>query len=682
MKCEECSLDQASLVCEECDQLFCPKCDEFIHKGGKRRLHTRPPACFACRSLASVSCLTCGIQACKSCEWRHELHLTKSLKQFKSIAVLWDISRNTSGKFLVSDGLAYIEKRFGTVKVVQLYSDGWGRDKNNDYCVNVFRMKPSDQILLDLTILVNSGIKQILVFFDGEEEVRGKFRCMKDRRCVIKFFSSMGELAPVNTSETAETRSILMQEARAGILEFTKDEILGKIMRWHSCGSIQAKSILKSLLSSQVLRKKKYEINDLKIIYFSLKFPNFSKDLIQYIIASLNNEEISSTKQNILKKLQSVFNIKLEENDWKSLKYSNFYHKRSASLSKSSENFYAKKGKICLNGKNYEALDTYTQDVFNVKNSALWRDFCKFCDDYFENINQKLVPMGRYGLVLLIKNFGPVSLKYLSKGKLVYMINLALRQNYLSFYKTFLIKKQKIFIFSSFLSSKLNHIKNCIVSVIGTFKSIHLSQLRKQLKKFYNLSINLQEFGYENLTELIQNTPELILDNQTLKVNETAGESIRLLSNFIISIVLQNQYSISLTDLHSHFISLMPSQVSWKEGEFHFLIQFIQRFCSREVLVYEDSTNEIQLMYKMDSEEQNADLDCFRPETYQRLNERHEFIRHELVNDDNSTDLIKNSQRSKRFANIRVSADKDQKPDLKDSSNSCLSSPSTPSNPE
>ena len=677
MKCEECLLDQASLVCEECDQLFCHKCDEFIHRGGKRKLHTRPPACFACRSLASISCVSCGIQACKGCEWRHELHLTRSLSQFKSVAVLWDINRNTSGKFLVREGLAEIEKRSGMVKVVQLYSDGWGRDKNNDYCVNVFRMKPSDQILLDLTILVNSGVKQILVFFEGEEEVRGKFRCLKDRRCVVKFFSSIRELAPVNCYETAESKYFLIQEAEAGLLEFTKDEIIGKVMRWHSCGLIQAKSILKSLLSCQVLSKKKYTINDLKIIYYSLKFPFFSKELLHYTIACLNYEEISSTKRNILNKLESVFNIKLEKNDWKSFKYSNFGHRRSGSLSKSFENFYAKKDKICLNGKDVEGLDTYTQDVFDIKSSALWKDFCKFCDDYFGNNGQKLVPMGRYGLILLIRHRGPASLKYLSKGKLVYMINLAIRQNYLSFYKSCLARKQKPCVLSSFLSSKLNHVVDCIVSVTGTFQSIHLAQLRSKLKRFHYLSINIQEFGFGNLTELIQSTPELTLDNQTVKLNENACESIRLLSNFIVSIVLQNQYSISLADLHSHFMSLMPSQVSWVEGDFHFLIQFIQRFCSREVLHCEDSGNEIQLVYKMDSEGKSQDLDSSRAETYQKLHERHE-----LINDDNSTGLIKSSQRSKKFANIRISAGKEEKSEAKDSNNSCLSSPSTPSDPE
>ena len=283
--------------------------------------------------------------------------------------------------------------------------------------------------------------------------------------------------------------------------------------------------------------------------------------------------------------------------------------------------------------------------------------------------------MGRFGLILVIRHLGPDSLKYLTKGKLIYMINLALRENFLTFYKSFLTIKQNSLISSPYLVSKLNHIKNCIVLATETFKAIHLSQLRQVLRKFYYVSLNLRELGYENLTELIQSTPELSLASQCIKLNENNGESIRFLSNFIISIVLQNQYCISLTDLHSHFLALMPSQVSWKEGEFRFLIQFIQRYCSREVTVCQDSQNEIQLIYKLDSEENSPPLPLPRAEACQHLP-----LRPDLLNDDNSPVAHKPSQRSSRFANISVQAEK--KPEGRDSNNSCLSSPSTPSNPE
>ena len=561
------------------------------------------------------------------------------------------------------------------VKVVKLYSDGWGRDLNNDYTVNLVRIRPAEQILLDLSIIVNSGIKQVLVFFEDEEEVRGKLKYFKGNRCVMKFFRGISELAPaVKTFEANDTKSILMQEASKGRLEFTKDEILGKIMRGHSCDLTQAKSVLSSLLCSQVLCKKKYEINELKIVLFSLRLPHYTQNLLKFSLSSLQYDEISLTKANILSRLSSVFNVKVTKTDWKSFKHQNLAHRRSGSSFESSENFYIKKGKICLFGRNYEGLDSYAQDVFAIKSSALWRDFCTFCDDYFQGPSRRLLPMGRFGLVLAVRRLGPDSLRYLTKGKLVYMVNLALRENFLTFYKSCLTIKHNSLIASPYLVSKLNHIKNCIVSATETFKRIHLSQLRQVLRKFHYVALNLQELGYGNLTELVQSTLELSLEAQVVKLNDNNGESIRFLSNFIVSVVLQNQYSISLTDLHSHFVALMPRQASCKEGDFRFLVQFIQRYCSREVMVCQDASAEVQLVYKMDSEENNQSFACSRPEAVNDLHDRGE-----PVNDDNS-DLSKSAHRGRRFSNIRILPDK--KPEGKDSNNSCLSSPSTPSNPE
>ena len=57
MNCEECSIEQAyqaTLLCRECDQLFCGKCDIIIHSRGKRRTHSRQIVCYNCRSAAST----------------------------------------------------------------------------------------------------------------------------------------------------------------------------------------------------------------------------------------------------------------------------------------------------------------------------------------------------------------------------------------------------------------------------------------------------------------------------------------------------------------------------------------------------------------------------------------------------------------------------------------------------
>ena len=57
-----------------------------------------------------------------------------------------------------------------------------------------------------------------------------------------------------------------------------------------------------------------------------------------------------------------------------------------------------------------------------------------FFDEYFSKHYREGIPMGKYGCALLIKLVGPESLKFLSLGKLIYLINQALSDDYLRYY--------------------------------------------------------------------------------------------------------------------------------------------------------------------------------------------------------------------------------------------------------
>lgn len=92
MNCEECTNIPAKLICCECDQALCPRCDEAIHRGGKRKTHSRQVICHNCRTLALHLCNTCQTSFCNSCRGLHSDHNLTAILPACKIAVFWDLN--------------------------------------------------------------------------------------------------------------------------------------------------------------------------------------------------------------------------------------------------------------------------------------------------------------------------------------------------------------------------------------------------------------------------------------------------------------------------------------------------------------------------------------------------------------------------------------------------------------
>eukprot|EP00808_Paulinella_micropora_P015009 g26124.t1 len=96
--CEECDVKKASRKCEDCDQVFCATCDTKIHLKGKRSRHQRADwspapvasarACEECdENAATWQCSECDMVFCPDCEayihmkGRRAMHTRQKLSQ-------------------------------------------------------------------------------------------------------------------------------------------------------------------------------------------------------------------------------------------------------------------------------------------------------------------------------------------------------------------------------------------------------------------------------------------------------------------------------------------------------------------------------------------------------------------------------------------------------------------------
>ena len=128
MKCEECCSSEACFLCIECDQALCKSCEENLHKGGKRRNHSRPLVCRSCKNQAVMQCISCIQNLCQVCYPPHSIHGLKAIAAQKRVGVFWDVSscrpsRSEDIQMLITE----INQKVGPPEFIKSYGDPWGK---------------------------------------------------------------------------------------------------------------------------------------------------------------------------------------------------------------------------------------------------------------------------------------------------------------------------------------------------------------------------------------------------------------------------------------------------------------------------------------------------------------------------------------------------------------------------
>ena len=120
MNCEECMATESQFICLECEELLCEKCDTVIHRGGKRKSHSRLISCSSCKSQALQECSDCGSRSCLSCSSMHMNHNTRPITISKSLALFWDITYFTSQGSSFDELIHEVSQRISAPSYIQM----------------------------------------------------------------------------------------------------------------------------------------------------------------------------------------------------------------------------------------------------------------------------------------------------------------------------------------------------------------------------------------------------------------------------------------------------------------------------------------------------------------------------------------------------------------------------------
>ena len=167
--CEECKNSPFLFQCIECEQKLCQACDDQIHRGGKRKTHTRLSLCQECKGPSSQYCYTCSAHLCNTCQSLHYRHNLQKILSQSRVAVYWDLSSLSSinGEDVVHT-IQNIEKHFDLVEFIRVYGDNYYKLKDTfdrfkvefNHSENI---KEIEVMLIDISLLNKDKVSHVFV---------------------------------------------------------------------------------------------------------------------------------------------------------------------------------------------------------------------------------------------------------------------------------------------------------------------------------------------------------------------------------------------------------------------------------------------------------------------------------------------------------------------------------------
>ena len=651
MNCEECPIEQAcqaTLLCRECDQLFCLKCDIIIHSRGKRRTHSRLTVCNNCRSTASLDCVTCGVKLCETCKSDHKLHRIIQLNELKTLAVFWDISNITSISISINTLLQEITNRIVSPKFVKFYSAGWAHERiqAKGEVVSRYKVSPLDSLLLDLDCIQQSPVTDVLIISTKINEIRKKLSFAKTGNVKILFsdwtcpmflnvwkeegrgIEGRGRERDRNLAGFGDLIEFFDLEAEGGRIWIEKNEVLD-----HFFGIEDFSIYLDEAVKKKVVWETVVKFHEKILFLYSIYFEEVNEKVIKYIVKSLKFDEISLTARAIKTRLKKVFGLSCDKDNWKKVKNRFFSHSRTKSIT------CEKQLNLNLAKASYTGLDHYKTDVFSVKHSESYEEFILFSESYFSNHFRQGIQMSRFGLSLLIKHFGPESLKFLSIGKLIYMTNLALSDDLFRIHSSKLFWSKDFRIMNSSTYTKFKDLKKYIIEAVSSDEKIKLSNLRQKLKDLKNFDINLHEFGYHKIRELMRSIPEIEVSGQYLKVKTRGVLNPDRIVEAIEEIVKSKEYAITEAVLQVTLQAQLNQSIDWTDYNVGSCEEFIRLYSRSDIQVLK--TRECIMLFKSNKQKtysfffpfksyfNSAVLECSKvptPQIYQAVS--HSFDLH------------------------------------------------------
>lgn len=652
MKCEDCEIQEAEIICIECEELFCLSCDASIHKGGKRKSHSRLTVCSNCKSPAEQECKDCHTRNCTNCKHFHKGHHIISLTLPKSLGVFWDVSYLTSRKVSIISALAEITSRIAKPRFVKLYSDNWARALIPDDADVVFRygISPLDALFLDLSMLAYTGLTHILIVAPQAFELSNKLGYLKTTSTKIILATSVEPLSfyeisqdlnenfpqqshsesilplyrPKHLNKSIEVELLynyLLQLADSGTIIIEKTELIEKFSNRQKFSYEKSSYILDLSIKKSLINELTFNYPHKSYVMYSIKIPNpllsdisFSEyhdftiknqasvtifKAIKWVLASLKTDEISSVKKNVKFRLKKIFGLDLPDKIWEIASKSAHKHPRSSSESLKGTNFRLRKvkKKLYINGEYWQGLETLKNDSFTIRNSDYWDDFLSFFEKYFASNYKKRIPMGRYGCGLLLKLSGPDSLRSLSIGKLIYMSTFAIQDDYFYYHNKGLVWTKDFKLLDKCALQKLEDLKKHILLLLSQHpQGLNLSNLGLLLKAKFNLCLNFQSFGYKKLKDFLTSFSEIMVNSDIVSIKTNPVFDKDKLAEIITEIVKEKDYGITGSILQATLQVRVNQSIDWTMYNVSSCEEFIKQYTKSSIEVLK--TPECNILYK------------------------------------------------------------------------------------
>ena len=624
-------MEEAQVLCNECDQALCQICDEKIHRGGTRKTHIRPTVCSSCKSEAVIHCKDCSVQLCGTCEFSHTLHSIKAVSSSHKLGVFWDLSsvrlnRPEDITFLIKE----IEDSLGKIEIFKSYGDTWGKWKDflSNYgvsSVHKSEIKSYESLLLDVSHCPTWGLSQILVISGQASNFLPHLNQIKSSFPSVSVYTSL-TILPIQVKEVLEqgknekkllhlevVLNYLKEQAFKGLVIIEYKELAQVISLRLNLDLDEVSQVVDQAEQARVVFISYKEFDKVKSKFVSLKVDTCGLEVLTWTLRSLSVDEMLPSEKAVMARMREVFDLKPSPNEWQGLMARARGHSHSSSAPEFSlfswspslpkfifDKMYEQASGthttlIYPAGEKWHALDhdSKSGDYLGLKDTAEWKEFIRFLEEYFKakprsrskETEQKSIPGGRYGCAQFLKLLGPGCLRKLSLGRLSYMVQLAINDTYLRYDRTLILwtSNSQLSLPKEEVYKKTQALKAAVISILGkSVEGVSLAQLPMHLKKSVKFSYNINDLGFAKLKDLLNTIPQVQIELRNvnhpfavLKKEPVTTESIK---SHILA-VLSEVGSIEISKLESK-IQEKFGLVDWNSVGVGGFCEFVQVYAA------------------------------------------------------------------------------------------------------
>ena len=483
-------------------------------------------------------------------------------------------------------------------------------------CIDRYGISPLDALLLDVSVLLHSGLTHILIVVSNVNCIRARLNHLGASGVRVLIASGAVPLRFVGTDDglpriknmvrrgsfckeickdfflrdcegdVENVGKVFLEESKLGNISIEHSEIVEKISIRLKVTMAESVRYLESAETSKIIQKVCINLYDLQLVFYSLKTTTLSTEVFTWVILSLKADEMAPSIRNIKCRVRQVYNLHIETNKWDLLlaRLVNPFRSRSVASYK----FSIEKGMVFPDSRKWSSYDWHKIDKFDIKNTEYWDDFLIFLEKYFAHNYKRGVPLGKYGCRLLIKFAGPDSLRHLSPGKIIYLINLALTDDFLRFNDRKLVWSKDFKLITNQGYQKQEFVKKSLVKIVSeNLPMISLSRLPILFTKATKFKLDVKEFGYKSLKEFLSSISELeITPRLEVLIRKRKICDQDFLLEKICEIIKEKEFGVSSSILQATLQARINESIDWNEYNVSSCEEFIKQYsgCSIEIL--------------------------------------------------------------------------------------------------